>query len=1052
MSALQRRERVVVRVWRPVHLIGFVAMAVAAALAGCGGGDSPPATTGETAGARDQAVRAAAVQVPTANIAGAGWVVAPPSHQLEKAGGIQACPQTRPNCKYYVDSAYAGATPPNGSFNSPFTTLYQVQTAIKAATIVAGDSILIKCGSILRGSLVMDAQGTRPAPPAGLRIGAYEGSVEDCTDDKLPVISGTELVAGAWVRESAESSLWSTPILNIAQRLFVNGVPMIKARYPNVDPSANFSSKSVAAAAGTRTQFLVSDSDKVLFESLPDGSLVGATIFIRTRSFAIETARIKGYEKSTGLVTVEKPSAGDLQLTYAVDKGVGYILQGKRWMADQAGEWFSEGGSNGNALYVYGGAPAGVIEVQWGGTQGVKAVGANGLTIERIRFENQSYSSIEVSGTNIKVRGVESVNAGSVGVVVGGTGAAGVEIVGNRVRAAGGVGIMTTGVTAAKVNRNYVEETGRFAYKDAYNVIDVQAGIRVGAQGAEASGNFVLNSAGAGLIFDAPYEASVTATSPVVTANIAGNLIVNPCMRISDCGGIYTRLGGGKTVPTSAEMNEIWTLRTSPRALVYGNVVVGNRSNTDGCPVPDKDPLSGLDRPSVCAKQAVGIYLDDYTSNVTVSSNAVSGVEVGIYVHNGSHNVIQGNRVRGVTHASFLASDDSTISTSSEVMRGNVVKENVFVSRRAVALQNWDTSTAGSLGSLLMYNVPHTYAQLWSHKGDATKFFSVDSAGRPSNRSSLNETLSLSKVEQPAILRMGLGGQLVEFSGAVWGIRGTLNDKTTLEEMALPRWLAIAPPGDPLSADKESSPISYKSYVVKPGAAASLIDSFVSGAVWTPVNGTLFTMLTSTQPLAQCGGALSCGEAKPASGDSLVASKAFASKAGATYVARFDVTAGQGGGAFNANVMVDGVAAGDGKWPSISPNYVQSTYFKANQTKRIEHFFQASISNAYAKLFLRPSDKTATYARPMYFSGASLYPTSDLEALPSMSGLAAIAVNASSSDKLVTCAELGLAASAPCPAKLYDERNVEVPISNGAVAVPANTTLQLYAPSAKWSN
>lgn len=1053
MGASHSRARAAARIWRQFRSVGLSSVVVAIGLTGCGGGSEGPsgAEVAAPSGAEGQAVRAAVIQVPSTTLVGTGWAVVPPAHQLSKAGPIQACPQSRPNCKFYVDSKYVGSVM-NGGVGTPFNSLAQVQAAIKDGVILAGDAVLLKCGSVFRGSLNLDgAVVSRPKPPKGLRIGAYDGSAEDCPDDQLPVINGASVVSGAWVQESVGSKYWTTSVLNPVRRLFVGGVPMVQARYPNAALGKNFSATSVAAAAGTRDQFLVSESDRVVFSALPEGSLVGATIFIRTTSFSIETARVSAYNTSTGLITVVKPGGLNSQLSYAVPKGAGYILQGKRWMADQAGEWFSEGVSNGNALYVHGAPPAGLIERQdqsWG----LKAIGAEGLTVERVRFENQGYSSIEVSGSGIKVRGVESVNAGIVGFVLNGAGAAGVEVLGNRLRASGSVGIMTKGVIGAKVKGNYVEGTGRFLYPNPDGVIDVQAGIRVGAEGGEAVDNFILNSAGAGLIFDAPYEVPVTATRPIVTANVANNVVVNPCLSISDCGGIYTRLARIDAKPTSAELGEIWTARTAHRAVVSGNVVVGNKSNTDGCPAPQKDVLTGLDRPNVCAKQAVGIYLDDFTSNVKVSGNAVSGAEVGIYVHNGSHNLIQGNKVRGASHASFLASDDAVLDVTSEIMRGNVVKENVFVSRRAVALQNWDTSTAGSAGSLLMYNVPHTYAQLWLHKGDAAKFFSVDSAGRPANRSELNETLSLSKVEQPAVWRMGLNGQLVEYSGAIWGVRGTVNSKTTLEEMALPRWLAFAPPGDSLSADKESSPISYKPYTVKQGAAASLIDNFVSGAVWTPVNGTLFTMLNGTQPLAQCGGALSCGEARPASGDSLVASKAFSSKAGTTYLARLDVTAGSTGGAFSANVMVDGNAAGTGVWSTVSPNYIQINYFRANQTKRVEHFFQASISSPYAKLFLRPSDKTAAYARTMYFSNASIHPTTDLEALPSMSGLAAVAVNASANAKLIACAELGLSATAPCPEKLYDERNVEVVISGGAVTVPANTTLQLYAPSSKWSN
>lgn len=1027
---------------------------LSACLSACGGGSDGSPSSSPTATQAGGRASVQAIAVSSATVTGDpgdGWAAVPPAQTL--LGATEPVPSAQSLAtkrRIYVESINVSAVPQipadqrDGSYEKPFLTF----ATLSAKAFQNNDVILLKCGSVWRDQLKLTLTGL-----TGMRIGAYANKdLEECADDKLPAIRGSKwLDTSGWQLKPAledrwqRSGIYALAYTEAPSRMFKDLIPQTKARYPNDEPGNQFSkARAIARLPGetdadydgrAKKQFFVSAADLALFTNLKltTEDLIGATVYVRTEAFVIEPAQVSDYDTATGLVTISKANPRLGGFAYKVQKDAGYMFEGKNWMLDKAGEWCVEK----NVLYYNGSAPGGIevappADNEYNtGFYGIQVTGANDLTIERIRLELQTYTGIEINTSQkVRIRGVESVYSKVIGIGLSDNSSE-VEIIGSRILGAGSYGIMTSNAAKSKVTDNYVADTGRYLPGEPmYYSNDSRTGIRVGGTESQARGNYILKTSGSGLVFD---------NAPKIV--VENNTVLQPCLRWSDCGGIYTRVLDPNTKgQTSSQIAATWsafwaklvgTPNLADQIKVRGNFVAGNKSNTDGC----RTHSEAVGSANICPNGAFGIYLDDYTRNVEVSGNTVAAVEGGIYIHNAAWNDVHDNKVRNASNASFLAHYDAKDYERKDppydIMRGNHVWRNSFVSRRAVDLASFTDSATGTPnpGYIGMKAPPHAYAQLWLHKTNARQFF-ADVDNRQRNLVDTNETLSLSKVESPAVWRMAPNGQLAQASGAIWGLKAATS--SAIEELALPAWQAAA-----VSNDTEKSLVSYKPFVAP---NPSLIDDFVQGANWTSL-GAAFRLLTNGDPA--CGNVPACGEATAADKWSLIASKPFTPVQGDVYLASYDVKAGANGGAFNSNIMVNG------SWASATKEFVQSTYFSPNEVRRVEHFFRATGTDPQTTVFLRPSDATQAYAgRTMYFSRASLHPVKTLEILP-MATLAATAVNASSDARNILCSSLGLGGSCP---SLVDEANQPVATPNGAVVVPARGVVQLYVRSNKWSN
>lgn len=575
---------------------------------------------------------------------------------------------------WYVDGQ-AGDDSGPGTQARPWKSLQRVA----AGTYGAGDAILLKCGQTFRESL--DLNNTH-APSAPLLIAGYG----DCTAGKRPVISGSDLLpAAGWSKASGGAA---EPIMvhNLASepsRLFFNGKPLTKARHPNSQGIGREFSL-LRADGSNRHRFFLSATDTT---ALASRDLVGATVHVRVTAWDIETATVTGHNTATGLITLNR------SLDHAIKDDAGYLFEGKSWMLDEPGEWWHDNtsgrvhvwGPNSEGSSAFTRVEASVRPV------GLRLRWLDDTTIAWLKTEHHSdtgFSLLETDG--LRVSAVASEFDMEYGVRV--LDSSNVDIEGAQVTAAGWVGISVREGSQVTVRNNLVTDTGLFSRADS-----TDGGIAVLSHNADVHENVVYRSGNVGIRF----------------RNAAGNavrdnIVVSFCLRLTDCGGIYTFTAAYPTAPASAY---------TPAGVVSGNVVIGAQSNTEGLGNEGKN-------------MAAGIFLDELTAGAQVQGNFIADTEVGVHLHDAAYNVISGNNIRAVSH---VAVRGVASRTDVDALKGNRIVGNSL---------GYFTSLSELPGGEPTGR-DRTYAQLWYHPSDPHALFQ----GAAPNVSELNQTVGVQSLQ-----------------------------------------------------------------------------------------------------------------------------------------------------------------------------------------------------------------------------------------------------------------------------------------------------------------
>ena len=529
-----------------------------------------------------------------------------------QAAGLGAVP----GAGVYVDQAVGNDANP-GTLAAPWKSLANLATV----RIAAGQGVFLQCGQTWRESLQLSA--TQLAD--GTTIAGY-GSA--CATARA-VVSGADNFSGGWTQSG---NVWSRAVPQgtpqIA-RLFINGQSQRTARWPNASATSQGYALTAAGSATSTTAATGNAADRV---TLGNKDLAGATIHIRTKAWMIESRPLAGYNAASGTLSFAPA------MQYETDAGEGYILEGKLWMLDAPGEFVHDAAAG--RLYVY--AADATTQANLNAALVEGSVRDTPVTLSQA-------ANVGVSGIAARmgrINGIELLNMpGAVveNIEASGNARAGIRLaqdatkVGPTVRASRFdnnwmLGIDATFAGASLITGNTVTATGTIA-ANGWS----QSAIRADA-GAKVQDNNINGSAYHGIHFSGTGGTQIT-----------GNTITGYCVRLADCGGIYT-WNGGKT-------------NTNQSSIVEANQILGSAANAEGA--------FGFGTEVVA-----GIFLDDFASGVAVRNNMVYGAPIGVQLHNGFSNTVEGNKLWLPTVVALLATMDQN---DKDWMVGNVFRNNQIV-------------------------------------------------------------------------------------------------------------------------------------------------------------------------------------------------------------------------------------------------------------------------------------------------------------------------------------------------------------------------------------
>lgn len=519
---------------------------------------------------------------------------------------------------FYIDQVAGSDTNTGLSASSPWRSI----SKLAAVRLSPGQGVYLRCGQTWRTSLVLNA--TQLAD--GATVAGY-GS--ECATNKA-TLSGADLFNGNW---SKSGNVWtrsvSTTTPRIA-RLFVGRTSQLEARWPNATASTQGLALAGAQVGSGRTALRLSAADA---NTLRGRDLVGATVQIRTMAWRIEAFTVTSFDSANGILNLNRSSE------YPITQGAGFVLQGKSWMLDSAGEYFHD--VAGGKLLVYPSDPVAQANLNTATVEGsVRDTVLHLSQRANLRVYDIAARLSRVDGIVLQdapgaiVERVEaSGNADSGIVATLDATKAGPTIRNSRVSDNWHYGIDARFSGRAVIADNTVLDTGTVTSTQWSD------GAIVAGDGARITGNTVDGSAYHGIRF-----------SGAGGSVIANNTVTNYCLRLSDCGGIYTWNGAKATGPTQT-------------STVENNLVLPAAANLEGAVGPGVDVVTG-------------IFLDDFTSGATVRGNTVHGMPYGIGLRNGRFNLIENNRVWLPAKAALTVTMDQG---DQDWLVGNTFRGNQFV-------------------------------------------------------------------------------------------------------------------------------------------------------------------------------------------------------------------------------------------------------------------------------------------------------------------------------------------------------------------------------------
>jgi hypothetical protein len=432
-----------------------------------------------------------------------------------------------------------------------------------------------------------------------------------------PIISGFTTLSG-WTLSSGNIYYATLNATNL-NMVTVNGAVKGMGRYPNT---------------GYRN-YKTHTANTSITDTTLNGSWVGGEVVIRKYRWIIDRHTITA--QTGGTLTYNALASYGNNNAYSPVDGNGYFIQGHLSTLDQNGEWYYD--TTAKRLYMYNvGGMAGLTvkastinKLAWtgsyvsfnnidfeGGNYAISVEGASNVTANNVNFRQQGATAIYANGsTNVTINGgsiSDALNNGIFG-----------EYNANNFTV-NGVAVLNCGVIAG------AGSSGDGSY----------AGISINGTGNTITGNTVRRSGYNGIAFTGN------------NALIEKNLVDSFCITKDDGGGIYTVISSSGV--------------TASNRIVRNNTVLNAVGAFAGAESYIYENFG----------KAAGIYLDDYTNNVTVTSNTVAhGPWIGIFHNGGTANTITNNL------AYDFASQLQLNSYSGRTVRNLLITGNQLIARTA---------------------------------------------------------------------------------------------------------------------------------------------------------------------------------------------------------------------------------------------------------------------------------------------------------------------------------------------------------------------------------
>lgn len=406
---------------------------------------------------------------------------------------------------------------------------------------------------------------------------------------------------------------------------YVDGLQVRRAHHPNFGQGGNADSPyATIASAGGKTTV---DATGM---ALPAGAVLtpGLGVTMRTINWAIEERTVAAVSGSR--MTLSAPTEYDTQ------PGYGFYLTGALWMLDSPGEWFYD--SAASILYVW--MPDGAAPGNRVSASGL-ALGADLSVKSNVNLQGIAIRHV---GAGVSLKGSAAATLSGVSIAdiadlgISAENCAQCSVQGSSVSRTGRDAISVPGslATGFSLTDSNVSESGASTRTDNWRTLPRPANAAVYSIGA---GTSILRS-----------TVSVTGNLGVFIgpgSTVANNYVSRTCLTLNDCGGIYANSLGHN-------------------ATIRGNLV----ENVVGS-------LAGV--PGSLQSQAVGIYLDDGSTNSLVTGNTVTGADYGIQLHNANNDVVSNNVLFGNRRYQLWFQEQTRVVRGSGDIFGNTINANFLV-------------------------------------------------------------------------------------------------------------------------------------------------------------------------------------------------------------------------------------------------------------------------------------------------------------------------------------------------------------------------------------